>query len=111
MILISKVQKRKHKIKSVSLYLEDRSRKIVFLDFGSLDTAGMSTGLKKEHPTLEGESTPAEIVDSIIHEEGFVHGIWYCSGLQYLNYALNNTKLREYGFPTFTEFYLKVCEN
>lgn len=36
------------------------------------------------------------------------HGIWYCSGLQYLNYALNNAKLREYGYPTFTEFYLKV---
>ena len=66
-------------IKSVSLYLEDRSRKIVFLDFGSLDTAGMSTGLKKEHPTLEGESTPAEIVDSLIHEEGFVQDI-FCDG-------------------------------
>lgn len=39
------------------------------------------------------------------------HGIWFCSGLQYLNYALNNTKLREYGYPTFTEFYLKICEN
>ena len=39
------------------------------------------------------------------------HGIWFCSGLQYLNYALNNTKLREYGYPTFTELYLKICEN
>jgi len=39
------------------------------------------------------------------------HGIWFCSGLQHLNYALNNTKLREYGYPTFTEFYLKICEN
>lgn len=39
------------------------------------------------------------------------HGIWYCSALQHLNYALNNTKLREYGYPTFTEFYLKICEN
>ena len=38
-------------------------------------------------------------------------GIWFCSGLQYFNYALDNTKLREDGFPTFTEFYLKICEN
>lgn len=39
------------------------------------------------------------------------HGIWYCSGLQYLNYAMNNKQLREWGYPTFTEFYLKICEN
>ena len=38
-------------------------------------------------------------------------GIWFCSGLQHFNYALDNTKLREVGFPTFTEFYLKICEN
>ena len=39
------------------------------------------------------------------------HGVWFCSGLQYLNYAMNNKKLRELGYPTFTEFYLKICEN
>lgn len=39
------------------------------------------------------------------------HGVWFCSGLQYFNCALDNTRLRELGFPTFTEFYLKICEN
>jgi hypothetical protein len=39
------------------------------------------------------------------------HGVWFCNGLQYLNYAMNNKKLRELGYPTFTEFYVKVCEN
>jgi group II intron reverse transcriptase/maturase len=39
------------------------------------------------------------------------HGVWFCSGLQYLNYAINNDKLRELGYPTFTEFYMKICEN
>lgn len=39
------------------------------------------------------------------------HGVWFCSGLQYFSYALDKTKLRELGFPTFTEFYLKICEN
>jgi group II intron reverse transcriptase/maturase len=39
------------------------------------------------------------------------HGVWFCSGLQYLNYAMNNKKLHELGYPTFTEFYLKICEN
>ena len=31
---------------------------------------------------------------------------WKSSGLQYFNCALDNTKLCELGFPTFTEFYL-----
>lgn len=39
------------------------------------------------------------------------HGVWFCSGLQYFNCALDNTRLRKLGFPTFTEFYLKICEN
>jgi RNA-directed DNA polymerase len=39
------------------------------------------------------------------------HGIWCCSGLQYLNYVMNNKQLREWGYPSFTEFYLKICEN
>lgn len=28
-----------------------------------------------------------------------------------VQFALNNTKLREWGYPTFTEFYLKICKN
>jgi len=39
------------------------------------------------------------------------NGNWYCSGYFILQTALNNKKLRELGYPTFTEFYLKICEN
>jgi hypothetical protein len=38
-------------------------------------------------------------------------GIWNCSNNKMIQFALNNTKLREWGYPTFTEFYLKICEN
>lgn len=38
-------------------------------------------------------------------------GNWYCSGYVVLQTAFNNKKLRELGYPTFTEFYLKICEN
>ena len=39
------------------------------------------------------------------------NGNWYCSGYFVLQTAFNNKKLRELGYPTFTEFYLKICEN
>ena len=39
------------------------------------------------------------------------NGNWYCSGYFVLQTAFNNKKLRGLGYPTFTEFYLKVCEN
>ena len=39
------------------------------------------------------------------------NGNWYCSGYFVLQTAFNNSKLHELGYPTFTEFYLKVCEN
>ena len=39
------------------------------------------------------------------------NGDWYCGGYYVLQTAFNNKKLRELGYPTFTEFYLKVCEN
>ena len=35
------------------------------------------------------------------------NGNWYCSGYFVLQTAFNNKKLRELGYPTFTEFYLK----
>lgn len=38
-------------------------------------------------------------------------GIWNCSANKMVQFAINNTKLREWGYPTFTEFYLKICEN
>ena len=38
-------------------------------------------------------------------------GIWNCSNNRMVQFALNNEKLREWGYPTFTEFYLKLCEN
>ena len=38
-------------------------------------------------------------------------GIWNCSNNRLVQFALNNEKLREWGYPTFTEFYLKRCEN
>jgi RNA-directed DNA polymerase len=39
------------------------------------------------------------------------NGSWYCGGYFVLQTAFNNNKLREQGYPTFTEHYLKVCEN
>ena len=39
------------------------------------------------------------------------NGTWYCGGYFVLQTAFNNKKLRELGYPTFTEFYLKICEN
>lgn len=39
------------------------------------------------------------------------NGNWYCGGYFVLQTAFNNKKLRELGYPTFTEYYLKVCEN
>ena len=39
------------------------------------------------------------------------NGNWYCGGYFVLQTAFNNKKLRELGYPTFTEFHLKVCEN
>ena len=39
------------------------------------------------------------------------NGNWFCSGYIILQGAFNNKKLRELGYPTFTEFYLKICEN
>ena len=39
------------------------------------------------------------------------NGNWYCSGYFVLQTAFNNKKLRDLGYPTFTEFYLKICEN
>ena len=38
-------------------------------------------------------------------------GNWYSSGNFIVQTAFNNDKLRELGYPTFTEFYLKICEN
>lgn len=39
------------------------------------------------------------------------NGNWYCGGYCIVNFALSNEKLREWGYTTFTEQYLKVCEN
>ncbi len=39
------------------------------------------------------------------------NGSWYCGSYFVLQTAFNNKKLRELGYPTFTEFYLKICEN
>lgn len=39
------------------------------------------------------------------------NGNWFCSGYFVLQTAFNNKKLCELGYPTFTEFYLKICEN
>lgn len=39
------------------------------------------------------------------------NGNWYCGGYFVLQTAFNNKKLHELGYPTFTEFYLKTCEN
>jgi hypothetical protein len=47
----------------------------------------------------------------ILWHAGMRQGIWNCSNNKMVQFALNNTKLREWGYPTFTEFYLKICEN
>jgi len=38
-------------------------------------------------------------------------GIWNSSSNKMIQFALNNAKLREWGYPAFTEFYLKIREN
>ncbi len=39
------------------------------------------------------------------------NGNWYCSGYFVLQTAFNNKRLREFGFITLTEQYLKICVN
>ena len=39
------------------------------------------------------------------------NGHWYCGGYCIVNFALSNEKLREWGYMTFTEQYLKVRVN
>lgn len=39
------------------------------------------------------------------------NGSWYCGGYFVFQTAFNNNKLRELGYPSFTEQYLKTCEN
>lgn len=39
------------------------------------------------------------------------NGDWYCGGYFVLQTAFNNNKLRELGYPRFTEQYLKIREN
>jgi group II intron reverse transcriptase/maturase len=39
------------------------------------------------------------------------NGNWYCSSYCIVNFALNDNKLRKWGYITFTEQYLKACEN
>ena len=39
------------------------------------------------------------------------NGNWYCGSYFILQTVFNNKKLHELGYPTFTEFYLKICEN
>lgn len=39
------------------------------------------------------------------------NGNWYCSGYCIVNFALNNKTLRDWGYTTFSEQYLKICEN
>ena len=38
-------------------------------------------------------------------------GNWYRSRNFIIQRAFDNNKLHELGYPTFTEFYLKICEN
>lgn len=39
------------------------------------------------------------------------NGHWFCGGYYILQTAFNNKKLRDLGYPTFTEQYLKIREN
>ncbi len=52
----------------------------------------------------------------VVNEKAWIcanmrNGNWFCSGYFVLQTAFNNKKLRELGYPTFTEYYLKICEN
>lgn len=38
-------------------------------------------------------------------------GIWKSSGLEQINYAINNKVLKDWGYPTFQEYYLKFSVN
>lgn len=38
-------------------------------------------------------------------------GIWNCSNNRMVQFALSNRTLCDWGYPTFTEYYMKICEN
>lgn len=49
--------------------------------------------------------------DHVAWHANMRQGIWNCSNNRMIKFTLVTKKLHEWGFPTFTEFYLKVCEN
>ena len=89
---------------------------------GEKETCGTKGGLvskrkqsKKLVVTTNGKKS-AEVIVGVEKEKAWIcanmrNGNWYCSGYFVLQTAFNNKKLRELGYPTFTEFYLKICEN
>lgn len=49
--------------------------------------------------------------DYILWHASMHQGIWNCSNNRMIKFALNNKILHEWGYPTFTEYYLKISEN
>ena len=47
----------------------------------------------------------------IVWHANMRQGIWNCSNNRMVKFALNNKTLHEWGYPTLTECYLKICEN
>ena len=47
----------------------------------------------------------------IVWHANMRQGIWNCSNNRMVKFALNNKTLYEWGYPTLTECYLKICEN
>ncbi len=47
----------------------------------------------------------------IVWHANMRQGIWNCSNNRMVKFALNNKTLYEWGYPTLTGCYLKICEN
>lgn len=72
--------------------------------------------MERKKRVVPGEVSSADGSVGVEQEKAWIcanmrNGNWYCSGYFVLQTAFNNKKLRELGYPTFTEFYLKICEN
>ena len=92
---------------------------LLILDIMLPDSDG-NTIVKKLRIMTETKMLPIIMVTAKTSEVDLIRGLdngaddyinWYCSGYFVLQTAFNNKKLRELGYPTFTEFYLKICEN
>lgn len=89
----------KETVKKTDEWLRHRIRAIYWKQWKKAETR------KKELRKLGVEEEEARICANIRKGE------WYCAKQFVIQRAFNKKRLCELGYPTFTEYYLKVCEN